>query len=72
MAVLMWAPAASAGTIICNDATGARSGPISGDIVVPSSGSARLAARDSTGNITAQSGAGRHEHRVHGQRQLHV
>jgi hypothetical protein len=57
LAVLVWAPAAAAGTITCNDATGAWSGPIVGDIVVPSGGRCRLSAAQLTGNITAQIGA---------------
>jgi len=56
-AVLVSAPAATAGTITCNDATGARSGPIAGDIVVPSGGRCRLDGAQVTGNVTAQIGA---------------
>jgi hypothetical protein len=57
-AVLVSAPSASAGTIICNDPSPiVRSGPIVGDIVVPSGGRCRLAGAQLTGNITAQVGA---------------
>ena len=57
MAVLMWAPAASAGTIICNDATGARSATDLRRHRRAEGGRCRLAGAQLTGNITAQIGA---------------
>jgi len=52
--VLVWAPAAAAGDVRC---TGAMTGPINGNVTVPSGESCRLTNAAVSGNVTVQIGA---------------